>query len=129
MQNTQQHDEPFFSSLEKHLLNDFQHNLPVSDRPFAEIAEKLGSTEDAVINALKNLKERGIISRVGPVFRPNRIGVSTLAAMAIPEDELVKVADFVSSFSEVNHNYERLHNFNLWFVVTAHDDEHLEDVL
>jgi len=118
-----------FTELERHLLNDFQHDFPLSDRPFAEIANKLGSTEDEVINTLKNLKERGVISRVGPVFRPNRIGVSTLAAMAIPKTDLDKVANLVSDYAEVNHNYERTHEFNLWFVVTANDDSHLQNVL
>jgi hypothetical protein len=49
--------------------------------------------------------------------------------MAVPGAELEKVADIVSSFGEVNHNYEREHAFNLWFVVTANDDEHLRSVL
>ncbi len=118
-----------FSELEKHLLNDFQHDLPLTENPFADIARKLGSNEETVINTLKSLKDRGIISRVGPVFRANRIGVSTLAAMAVPEKELVQVAERVSAYAEVNHNYERLHQFNLWFVVTARDDSHLERVL
>jgi len=118
-----------FSELEKHLLNDFQHDLPLTENPFADIASKLGSDEETVISTLKNLKDRGIISRVGPVFRVNRIGVSTLAAMAVPEAELVQVAEKVSAYAEVNHNYERLHHFNLWFVVTARDDSHLDQVL
>lgn len=118
-----------FSELEKHLLNDFQHEVPLTPRPFADIARKLNTDEATVIQTLDDLKQRGIISRVGPVFRPNRIGVSTLAAMAVPDDKIEQVADLVSAFAEVNHNYERLHQFNLWFVVTARDDEHLQQVL
>ncbi len=118
-----------FSELEKHLLNDFQHDLPLTENPFADMADKLGSDEETVINTLKNLKDRGIISRVGPVFSPNRIGVSTLAAIAVPDDKLVEVAEQISAYAEVNHNYERLHQFNLWFVVTARNDKHLLTVL
>ena len=123
--NSPQH----FSELEKHLLNDFQHDLPLTQNPFADIAKKLGSDEETVINTLKSLKDRGIISRVGPVFRANRIGVSTLAAIAVPDEKIVEVAELVSAYAEVNHNYERLHQFNLWFVVTARDDKHLQKVL
>ena len=118
-----------FTELEKHLLNDFQHELPLTSNPFADIADKLNTDEDTVINTLKSLKERGIISRVGPVFRANRIGVSTLAAMAVPEEKIVQVAELVNAYAEVNHNYERLHQFNLWFVVTARNDLHLDRVL
>jgi DNA-binding Lrp family transcriptional regulator len=115
--------------LEKHLLNDFQHGLPLVPRPFAELAEKLGTTEDNVIETLKILQAQGYVSRVGAVFRANTIGASTLAAMAVPEDRLEAVAGLVNGYTEVNHNYQREHHFNLWFVVTAADEDTLHAVL
>ncbi|NOQ89690.1 MAG: Lrp/AsnC family transcriptional regulator [Gammaproteobacteria bacterium] len=118
-----------FSPLEQHLLNDFQRDLSLSATPFADIAAQLNVSEDEVMQATQSLQERGVISRVGPVFRPNRIGVSTLAAMAIPEDKIECIARIVSAFPEVNHNYQREHEFNLWFVVTASSAEHLDIVL
>ena len=118
-----------YTELEQHLLNDFQHGLPLSTTPYADIAEQLGVDELTVLQNLRNLQDEGTISRVGPVFRPNRLGVSTLAAMAIPDEELESVATMVSSFAEVNHNYERSHGFNLWFVVIAADSESLQTVL
>ncbi|MET0049307.1 MAG: Lrp/AsnC family transcriptional regulator [Sedimenticola sp.] len=118
-----------FTPLEKRLLNEFQHGFPVTPEPFRDIARQLDSDEQEVIDALQRLQQGGAISRVGPVLRPNRVGVSTLAAMAVPGDDLERVADLVSARPEVNHNYERLHHYNLWFVVTASDDEHLQSVL
>lgn len=118
-----------FTELEQKLLNDFQRDLSLSATPYADMAEQLDVTEEEVLQSIKSLQERGVISRVGPVFRPNRIGVSTLAAMAIPEEDLECVARIVSAFPEVNHNYERDHEFNLWFVVTASSEEHLDIVL
>ena len=118
-----------FTELEKRLLNDFQHDLPMSATPFADIAGQLGVSEDEVLRTVEKLQHEGVISRVGPVITPNRIGVSTLAAMSIPPEELECVARIVSAFPEVNHNYEREHAFNLWFVVTASSEEHLEIVL
>lgn len=117
------------SELEKRLLNDFQHDFPVTPRPYADIAERLGVTEDEVLAALQELRARGAVSRVGAVFRPNRVGVSTLAALAAPEGQLEEVAALVSACPEVNHNYEREHRFNLWFVVTAGDEQRLREVL
>lgn len=118
-----------FSTLEKRLLNDFQHDLPLSATPFADIAAQLGISENEVLDTVRQLQDDGVISRVGPVFRPNRIGVSTLAAMSIPKEKLECVARVISAFPEVNHNYERDHEFNLWFVVTASSEEHLDIVL
>ena len=118
-----------YTDLEQHLLNDFQHGLSLSPTPYADLAQQLGVDETTVLENLHKLQAEGVISRVGPVFRPNRLGVSTLAAMAIPGDELEKVAEIVSSFAEVNHNYERDHEFNLWFVVVAADRDALQTVL
>jgi len=118
-----------YSRLEQRLLNDFQRDMPLSATPFADMASQLGVTEEDVLHRVKRLQQEGVISRIGPVFRPNRVGVSTLAAMSIPEKELECVARIVSAFPEVNHNYERDHEFNLWFVVTASSEEHLNMVL
>ena len=118
-----------FSPLEQHLLNDFQRDMSLSATPYADMAKQLKVSEDEVLQSIQSLQDRGVISRVGPVFRPNRIGVSTLAAMSVPEQNLECVARIISAFPEVNHNYEREHEYNLWFVVTASSEEHLDIVL
>nr|WP_305908459.1 hypothetical protein [Methylomarinum sp. Ch1-1]MDP4521292.1 hypothetical protein [Methylomarinum sp. Ch1-1] len=48
-----------------------------------------------------------------------------LVAMAVPGQRLQQVADLISRFPEVNHNYERENRFNLWFVLIANDEGHL----
>ncbi len=118
-----------YSELEQRLLNDFQHGLPLTSSPFDDIAKELGVYETTVIENLQRLQSEGAISRVGAVFRPNRVGVSTLAAMAVPEDKLEEIAAIVSEFDQVNHNYEREHQFNLWFVVVAADRAKLAEAL
>ena len=117
------------SALEKCLLNEYQRGFPLCASPYAEIGRQLGVSETEVIDTLRLLQQRGLISRVGPVFNPNRAGASTLAAMAVPEERLDAVAALVSACAEVNHNYEREHHFNLWFVVTAPDAARVRAVL
>lgn len=118
-----------YSRIEQRLLNDFQQGIPLSSTPFADIASELGVYETTVLENLQRLQTEGAISRVGAVFKPNRIGVSTLAAMEVPEDKLESVASIVNTFAEVNHNYERDHRYNLWFVAVATDDEALRNTL
>lgn len=109
----------FLSDLEKRLLNDFQKNFPLCPRPFAALAERLGVDEETVLSLLRRLTERGLISRIGAVVEPHRAGYSTLAAMRVPQQLLEAVGQFVASYPEVNHCYEREHELNLWFVVAA----------
>ncbi|MCG8015041.1 MAG: Lrp/AsnC family transcriptional regulator [Candidatus Thiodiazotropha sp. 'RUGA'] len=121
-------DRPL-NELERRLLNDFQEGFPLTSRPFRTIAERVGCTEDEAMYTLQQLQSHQLISRVGPVFRPNRVGASTLAAMEVPVERLQAVADIINRYGEVNHNYEREHRLNLWFVVTAANREMLESVL
>ena len=106
-------------SLHFSLLNDFQRGFPLVARPYASIGECLGEPESEVINELTYLRACGKISRVGAVFAPCSIGASTLAALQAPPERLEQVAALVSARPEVNHNYLREHDWNLWFVVTA----------
>ena len=117
------------SKLEMRLLNDYQRGFPMSSTPYADIARDLQVSEDDVLDGLRSLARRGMISRIGPVMRPHRVGASTLAAISVPEYRLADVARLVSSYPEVNHNYEREHEFNLWFVVTAADQHQVRQVL
>jgi DNA-binding Lrp family transcriptional regulator len=100
-------------------VNAWQRGFPLCPRPFEEIGLSSHLSEGEVIGRFKKLKSAGVIDRVGPVFRPNTVGVSTLAAIAVPRDRLAHVAAQVSAQPGVNHNYERENAFNLWFVVTA----------
>ena len=117
------------TDLHKRLLNDFQRDFPLSPRPYQDIADALGVSEADVLSALNELNEGNYISRIGPIIPPNQIGVSTLVAMAVPELQLQAVADKISAYPEVNHNYEREHRLNLWFVAIAADAAHLLAVL
>ena len=117
------------NTFEFRLLNEFQRDFPLCPAPFAELAARLGVGERTVIGGLEKLRREGKISRVGAVFAPKRIGASTLAAMAVPSDQLEAVASAVNRFPEVNHNYEREHRYNLWFVVTAGSEGRLQATL
>jgi DNA-binding Lrp family transcriptional regulator len=120
---------PAAQTLEFRLLNEFQRDFPMVSAPFAEIAARLGSDEATVLDILRRQLEEGAISRVGAVFAPRAVGASTLAAMAVPCERLDAVAALVSARQGVNHNYEREHRYNLWFVATAPDEESLDALL
>ena len=115
--------------MHKQLLNDYQQDFPLSPTPYKDIASSVGVAEEDVLLLFDQLAEAQFLSRIGSVIAPNHIGVSTLVAMAIPNEQLQAVADIVSRYREVNHNYERENRFNLWFVLIAKDDEDLQAVI
>lgn len=108
------------------LLNAWQRDFPLVARPFAEVARSSGLEEDEAIARFEQLRSRGLIDRIAPVFRPNTVGASTLAAMAVPPGRMEDVAALVSAHAGVNHNYERENHVNLWFVATAPSEAALQ---
>lgn len=117
------------SALDFRLLNDFQRGFPLCAEPYGELAERLDTSADAVMEALARLARAGAVSRVGAVFRPGAVGASTLAVMAVPPERLAEVARSVNGLAGVNHNYEREHRFNLWFVASDADADSLRGAL
>lgn len=103
------------------LINRWQRGFPLVDRPFEAIAAATPPlTERDVIAAFQQAQTWGWIDRVGPVWAPRRLGWSTLAAAALPEERLDELAKRLSRYPEVNHNYARSGApLNLWFVLTA----------
>ena len=111
------------------LLNEWQRDFPLEPRPFARIAQTVGTGEAEVIAAYQGLSAQGLVSRVGAVFAPRRLGASALAALAAPPERLEEVAARVTREPAINHNYQREPRYNLWFVVTAASRAQLDEVV
>lgn len=103
------------------LLNRWQHGFPLVERPFAQIAQRLGRSEAEVIAGFQAARADGSLSRIGGVWAAGAGGAALLVAMAVPPGRLDAVAAQVDALPGVNHNYEREHRFNLWFVITGTD--------
>ena len=104
------------------LLNPWQRGFPLVREPFGHIAGTLDLSAHEVLAGYARLQREGALSRIGGVFAGNAGGAALLAAMAVPPERLDAVAALVSSHPGVNHNYQREHRNNLWFVMTGHDD-------
>ncbi len=101
------------------LLNDWQQRLPLCSRPFLAMARQQDCSEAELIAELERACQSGQVSRLGGAFAAGVGGAALLCALAVPEDRLEAVAARVNAVPGVNHNYEREHHYNLWFVITA----------
>ena len=115
--------------LQQNIINGYQKGLPLCAQPYQTMAQELGCSECEVLDAIKSLSQQKILSRIGAVFDHKKAGASTLAAIAVPDEKLDKVAEQVNQFDQVNHNYAREHHYNLWFVVTSADQTALKQTL
>lgn len=112
--------------LDRMLINAYQGGFPLVERPFAEVAARLGITEAEAVARVGRLLESGVVSRFGPLYQIERMGgVFTLAAMRVPEADFERVAAIVNAQPEVAHNYAREHALNMWFVAAVETPEAL----
>lgn len=87
------------TNFDKSLLNIIQRNLPISERPFLELAKILETTEDHVIERLRYLKEHGYIRRIGPFFDSGKLEYKgTLVALKVKEGYMQQVAEFINRY-------------------------------
>jgi DNA-binding Lrp family transcriptional regulator len=116
------------------LIARLQGDLPLTDRPFADVAAELGWNEDRVIERLRRLMAANVLVRLGPLFRAGPAGrFFVLAATAVPPERFDAVAAQLERLPEVVHCCRRDHRLDMWFVVaagtpeeTAHALRHIE---
>ncbi|MCK5837168.1 MAG: AsnC family transcriptional regulator [Desulfobacula sp.] len=114
----------------KKILNTIQVDFPIHSRPYKIIADKLGLSEDELIQRITQMKQEMLIRRIGGNFSPDRLGYhSTLCAARVPKDKLTLFTTTVNSYSGVTHNYKRDHDFNIWFTFIAASVDFIEDSL
>jgi DNA-binding Lrp family transcriptional regulator len=111
------------------LIDEYQSGFPVAERPFEAVAADLDTTPADVLDRVRRLRDEGVFRRFGAVLNPPVIGSSTLAAVQAPESEFEDVAETINAHRQVNHNYERAHDWNQWFVVTAGSRETRDAIL
>lgn len=115
-------------TFDKDLLNEIQWSFPLSSRPYHELAGRLGADAGEVMERIRLLKEAGIIRQLSAIFDTRRLGYkSSLVAMSVAPDRLVPVAARISEHPGVSHNYERNHDFNLWFTIAVPPNSSIQD--
>ena len=114
-------------ALDRRILNVLQSEFPLDPQPFAAIAERLGTSEDEVIQRAAAMRASGVLRHLSAIFDVYRVGYrSTLVAFSVPPAGLQTAAAVVSAHPGVSHNYAREHDYNLWFVLALPRAEDIE---
>lgn len=118
------------TQFDKELLNLIQTGLPLTPAPFEAVAARLGCPEQQVLERLAQLRDAGVIRRLGAFFDAESLGYrGWLVAVKVEEISLPTVAQAVNAWPEVTHNDERDHEYNLWFTIQTRTDEEKEERL
>ncbi|MFA6002222.1 MAG: Lrp/AsnC family transcriptional regulator [Thermoleophilia bacterium] len=119
---------------EQALARMLQDDIPISPRPFAEIGESLGMTEDEVVAKVKAWLESGTIRRFGAMVRHQKLGykANAMTAWDVPDGKAEEVGRILASASEVSHCYQRPRaegwSYNLFAMIHAATPEECHQV-
>lgn len=113
--------------IDKQLLQLTQDEFSIMKRPWKELGNRLKITEEEVLLRLKRLCNKGVIRKIGPILNTRKLGLSasTLIAMKVPEEKIEQVASIINEYESVSHNYQREHEYNLWFTIRTSDEKKL----
>ena len=115
---------------DRRLLNLIQAEVPLCPEPYKVLAEKLGVTEQEVLDRLERLMQQDIIRRLGGVFDSRKLGYKgTLCAIKVPADRIDEVASVINNYIGITHNYLREDEYNMWFTVLAQSPDKVQQIL
>ncbi|QTA92094.1 siroheme decarboxylase subunit beta [Desulfonema magnum] len=122
------------TELEKKIIASIQGDIPITERPFLEIAQRLGVTEETLLEKLQGLSDKGVIRRFGATLRHQKSGfeANAMVAWKVREEQVDAVGENMASFREVSHCYRREPTdqwpYNIYTMVHAKDEESCREI-
>ena len=122
------------TELEKKIIASIQEDMAVTTRPYHEISQKIGISEETLLETLKYLCARGVIRRFGATLRHQQTGYSANAMVAwqVSEDRVDEVGKKMAAFQQVSHCYRRNPTdswpYNLYTMIHANDESACREI-
>jgi len=117
-------------AVDRQIIDKLQGGFPLCDRPYAQVAGRLGIGEEELLQRLERLLADKVLTRFGPMVHIERLGGAfVLAALAVPEDRYDEVTALVNALPQVAHNYRREHALNMWFVLATETPAGIADAV
>jgi DNA-binding Lrp family transcriptional regulator len=116
------------TELDKRIIASIQGDIPITERPYLEIAGNLGISEELLLKCLKNLYDKGVIRRFGATLRHQKSGyeASAMVAWQVDENDIDTVGEKIAACRAVSHCYRRHHKddwpYNLYTMIHAKDE-------
>jgi DNA-binding Lrp family transcriptional regulator len=116
------------TNLEKKVIASIQGDIAIAERPYRRIADKLGISEEALLDTLQDLCQRGVIRRFGATLKHQKSGYAANAMVAwkVDEERVPEVGKMLAAFRAVSHCYRRNPTdqwpYNLYTMVHGRDE-------
>ncbi|HET8674077.1 MAG TPA: AsnC family transcriptional regulator [Thermoleophilaceae bacterium] len=95
--------------LDIEVIRALQGDMPVVEEPYAPAAEKLGISQERLLEHLESMQERRALRRVAAILFHRRAGYSAngMGVWRVPEERVLEIGPHMASFRGISHCYER----------------------
>ena len=94
---------------ERQVLLAIQDGLPLAPEPYREVGDRLGMSEERVMELVRSMLAEGKIKRLGAVPNHYALGIRAngMAVWDVPDDRVPEVGPRLGQMPEVSHCYRR----------------------
>ncbi|NSW57529.1 MAG: Lrp/AsnC family transcriptional regulator [Armatimonadetes bacterium] len=91
------------------VIERLQQGIPLTERPFQEMAGDTGMSEDEFLCRMRRLRDEGVIRRLGPRLRHRQAGIAgnVMVVWKVPLARQDEVGRLFAGDSHVSHCYLR----------------------
>ncbi len=125
---------PALTVRDRAFIRELQKDIEIVSQPFADVAERLGVSQEEVVAWLQQAKAAGWLRRFAAILRQRQAGyvANGMVAWRVPQDSIERVATVAASLPQVSHCYQRLTYpdwpYNLFTMIHAKSKENCQAV-
>lgn len=96
-------------ATDRRIIAATQAGLPLVSEPYAQIADELGLTEDALCDRLRAMQDSGVIRRIAVAPNHFKLGMTFngMSVWDVADDRVAELGQMVGNLDGVTHCYER----------------------
>ena len=119
-------------AIDRKILMILQRGIAIMARPYQAMADEIGGevTESDVIYRIDRMKKENIIRRMAGFFDSRMLGYQSMLVAVKPKaGDFDEAVAFINQYPGVTHNYERSHEYSIWFTIIAINQPTLDMIL
>jgi DNA-binding Lrp family transcriptional regulator len=117
------------------VIRELQKDIPITEEPFRESADRLGMEYEEMFALAKDLKEAGVMRRFATILNHRKAGftANAMSVWKVPEERAEEVGKQIAQFRAVSHCYLRPSYpnwpYNLFAMVHAKSREECDRII
>ncbi|MDD4343595.1 MAG: Lrp/AsnC family transcriptional regulator [Eubacteriales bacterium] len=123
------------TDIQKEIVKVLQEDLPNTKEPFVEIGNKIGISEEALLNEINYLIDKGYLRRMGAVLAHRKIGLNynPMIVIETKEEYINDLGEKIAAFTEVTHCYNRPRMddfpYDLYAMIHCNSQEEVSEIV